>query len=133
VDTVIDASALIAFLRDESGADIVENVLATPGKCYAHALNLCEVYYDFFRAASLDAAEAAIRDLLEMGIEERTDLDAEFWRDAGSLKAIHRRVSLADCCALALARRLGARLLSADRHELEPILSGGSNQIVFIR
>jgi len=28
VSTVIDASALIAFLRDEPGADVAENVLS---------------------------------------------------------------------------------------------------------
>lgn len=103
---VIDASALIAFLRDETGADVVENALSAPEKCYAHALNLCEVYYDFFRASNQEAAEAAISDLLGLGIEDRTDMDSEFWRDVGGLKAVHRRVSL--CCALALARRLGA-------------------------
>ena len=81
MSTVIDASALIAFLRDEPGADVVENVLS----------------------------------------------------DIGGLKAEHRRVSLADCCALALARRLGARLVTADRHEFEPILSAGISQIEFIR
>ena len=84
--TVIDASALIAFLRDEPGADVVENVLPGPEKCYAHALNLCEVYYDFFRASNQDAAEAAISDLLGLAIEERTDMDAEFWRDVGASK-----------------------------------------------
>jgi len=133
VSAVIDASALIAFLRDEPGADVVENVLSAPEKCYAHALNLCEVYYDFFRASNQDAAEAAIADLLGLGIEERTDMDSEFWRDVGGLKAVHRRVSLADCCALALARRLGARVVTADRHEFEPILSVGVCQIDFIR
>ena len=112
---------------------MVENVLSAPEKCYAHALNLCEVYYDFFRASNQDAAEAAISDLLGLGIEDRTDMDSEFWRDVGGLKAVHRRVSLADCCALALARRLGARLITADRHEFEPILSAGISQIEFIR
>ena len=58
MSTVIDASALIAFLRDEPGADVVENVLSAPENCYAHALNLCEVYYDFFRASNQDAAPA---------------------------------------------------------------------------
>ena len=111
MSTVIDASALIAFLRDESGAGVVENVLAGPAKCYAHAINLCEVYYDFFRASNLETAESAISDLLGLGIEERADMDAEFWREAGTIKPVHRRVSLADCCALALARSLGAPLL----------------------
>lgn len=133
MSTVIDASALIAFLRDEPGARVVENVLSGPEKCYAHALNLCEVYYDFFRASNQHTAEAAISDLLALGVEDRTDMDSEFWRDVGGLKAVHRRVSLADCCALALARRLGARLVTADRHEFEPILSADISQIEFIR
>ena len=133
MSTVIDASALIAFLRDEPGADMVEISLSGPEKCYAHALNLCGVYYDFFRASNQHAAEAAISDLLGLGVEDRTDMDSEFWRDVGGLKAVHRRVSLADCCTLALSRRLGARLLTADRHEFEPILSAGIAQIEFIR
>ena len=133
MSTVIDASALIAFLRDEPGSDVVENVLSAPKKCYAHALNLCEVYYDFFRASNQDTAEAAISDLFGLGIEERADMDGEFWREVGRLKAVHRKVSLADCCALALAQRLGAHLVSADRHEFEPILLAGICQIDFIR
>jgi PIN domain nuclease of toxin-antitoxin system len=133
MSAVIDASALIAFLRDEPGAGAVENVLGLPQPCYAHALNLCEVYYDFWRASDRNAAESAIADLLRLGIQERTDMDAEFWRDVGRLKAVHRRVSLADCCALALARRLGANLLSADRHEFEPLLAAGVCKIEFIR
>jgi hypothetical protein len=32
-----------------------------------------------------------------------------------------------------LARRLGARLVTADRHEFEPILSAGIGRIEFIR
>ena len=61
MSTVIDASALIAFLRDEPGAGVVENVLSAPEKCYAHALNLCEVYYDFFRASNQNAARRRSR------------------------------------------------------------------------
>ena len=133
MSTVIDASALIAFFRDEPGADVVQNVLLALEKCYAHALNLCEVYYDFFRASNQDAAESAISDLLGLGLEERMDMDSEFWREVGRLKAVHRRVSLADCCALALARRLRARLVTADRHEFEPILPAGICEIEFIR
>jgi PIN domain nuclease of toxin-antitoxin system len=133
MSAVIDASALIAFLRDEPGADAVENVLGLPQTCYVHALNLCEVYYDFWRASNQNAAEAAITDLMGLGIGERSDMDSQFWREVGRLKAVHRRVSLADCCALTLANRLGANLVSADRHEFEPLLAAGICQIEFIR
>ena len=131
--SVIDACALIAYLRDEPGAEEVQNVLASPHTCYVHALNLCEVYYDFWRASSRDAAELAIADLLFLGIVERHDMDSEFWREAGRIKAIYRRVSLADCCALALANRMGASLVTADRHEFEPLLAAGVCRIEFIR
>jgi PIN domain nuclease of toxin-antitoxin system len=132
MSAVFDASALISFLRDEPGASAVQNLLSLP-QSYVHALNLCEVYYDFWRAATQEAAESAITDLIALGIVERNDMDSEFWREVGHLKAIHRRVSLADCCALALANRLDAILVSADRHEFEPLLAAGICRIELIR
>jgi PIN domain nuclease of toxin-antitoxin system len=133
MSTVLDASALISFLRDEPGAEAVQNLLSIANNCYVHALNLCEVYYDFWRASSQEAAESAITDLIVLGVAERNDMDSEFWRKVGHLKAVYRRVSLADCCALALANRLGANLVSADRHEFEPLLAAGICQIELIR
>ena len=56
----------------------------------------------------------------------------EFWHEAGRLKAVHRKISLADCRALALAKRLGANFISADRHEFEPLLAAGIRPIEFI-
>lgn len=48
MNVVLDASAMIAFLRDEASAEVVMNQMRLP-ECHvlAHALNLCEVYYDF--------------------------------------------------------------------------------------
>jgi predicted nucleic acid-binding protein len=56
-----------------------------------------------------------------------------FWRAMGRLKSTHRRVSLADCAALALAIDLNAILLTADRHELEPLHATGICKLEFIR
>jgi uncharacterized protein with PIN domain len=122
MNVVVDASALISYLRDEPGAAVVEDHLArNANSTLVDALNLCEVYYDFWRKTDESAAEGAIRDIFLLGIQERNDMGPDFWRAVGKLKALHRRVSLADCCALALANHLGAVLLSADRHELEPL------------
>jgi predicted nucleic acid-binding protein len=131
---VLDASALIAFLRGEPGADVVERYFE-PGthNLYVHSLNLCEVYYDFLRAADEAAAEGAVQDILGLGADERNDLTPDFWRFVGKLKAAYRRVSLADCCALALAGNLGAVLVSADRHELEPLAVAHVCRVEFIR
>jgi uncharacterized protein with PIN domain len=87
VPVVLDASAIIAFLRDEPGAQLVADHLRDePQRNFAHALNLCEVYYDFFRADCQRTAEAALDDLLALGIQERNDSPtAAPWRwQAGS-------------------------------------------------
>ncbi len=48
---VLDACAMIAYLRNEVGRDVVEAVLIdSSGLCMAHAINLCEVFYEFHRA-----------------------------------------------------------------------------------
>ncbi len=127
MNVVLDASAMIAFLRDETGAEAVMNQMRRPEcNAFAHALNLCEVYYDFSRASGEATASGAINDLFALGIGERNDMHPSFWRAMGRLKASHKRVSLADCAALALAADLDAVLLSADRHELEPLRAKGS-------
>lgn len=42
---VLDACAMIAFLKGEPGADVVENALLDANsQCMAHAINLFEVY-----------------------------------------------------------------------------------------
>jgi predicted nucleic acid-binding protein len=55
------------------------------------------------------------------------------WRSAGQLKAEWRRVSLADCFALALAIHGGGTLVTSDHHELEPIARAGLCPFLFIR
>jgi PIN domain nuclease of toxin-antitoxin system len=134
MNVVLDASAVIAFLRGESGSEVVESYLDRQiYTCYMHALNLCEVYYDLLRASDAIVAERAMADILRLGVRERTDLGPEFWRRAGKLKAERRRVSLADCFAVILAQTLEAVLVSADRHELEPLSRASVCSIEFIR
>jgi predicted nucleic acid-binding protein len=130
---VLDACAMIALLRGEPGAEVVADALLGPeGSCLAHAVNLCEVYYDFHRVAGEAVALSAVDHLLAAGVVERQDLSRELWQTAGRLKARHR-ISLADAFALALAETTGAELLSSDRHELEPLARAGVARVRFIR
>ncbi|MGH9638638.1 MAG: PIN domain-containing protein [Bryobacteraceae bacterium] len=134
MNIVLDASAMIAFLRDEAGAEAVMDQMRQPERnMFAHALNLCEVYYDFAGASEEAIADEAINDLFALGITERNDMHAGFWRAMGRLKSSYKRVSLADCAALALAANSDAVLLTADRHELEPMRAAGICKIDFIR
>jgi PIN domain nuclease of toxin-antitoxin system len=130
---VLDASAMMAFLRDESGADVVAEALLDPGaQCYAHALNLCEVFYDFHRASGREEAVRAIADLVSVGVIEEASLSSGVWRAAGTLKAALRRVSLADCFAIELAERMKATILTADHHEFDVLAGQRIYRIQFI-
>src|ERR1051325_6789823 len=103
---------MIAYLRDESGADIIEACLADEAnECLAHAVNLCEDYYDFARADTLAVADEAVETLLGDGVVPREDMDIRFWKSLGQVK-MRGGIALADCFAIALAQRTGAEVLT---------------------
>lgn len=131
---ILDACAIIAYLRGEPGADAVSAVLVdSTHECVVHALNLCEVYYDFYRASGETAARDAMRDIFSLGVQLRNDLSIEFWQTAGALKAKVRRVSLADCFAVTLAQTVGGTVLTSDHHEFDPLAAQGICSFAFIR
>ncbi|MCP9495511.1 MAG: PIN domain-containing protein [Pyrinomonadaceae bacterium MAG19_C2-C3] len=134
MNAVLDASAMIAFLRKEPGALIVAGYLRDVNtRCMAHGINLCEVYYDFHRTGGESKAGEAINDLKTLGISGRDDFDEVFWREVGKLKATYRKVSLADCCGIALTNRVGGEFITSDHNELDPLAALGVCPIVFIR
>ncbi len=130
---ILDACAMIAYLNGEPGANVVEAAMIDPAhQCFAHAINLCEVFYQFYRAGGDATAASAISDLSSMSVIERNDFDEAFWKDAGRLKA-SRKVSLADCFAITLTNRVGGTLLTSDHHELDPVAAAGVCPIAFTR
>ena len=130
---VFDASAMVAYLNGEIGGDIVREMLRNnPGECYAHAINVCEVFYPVLRAEGLPAAQQIVADLAAVGIQTREDMDTAFWQSVAGYKAAYS-MSLADACCVAQAQRLGADLVTSDRHELTPLLDYGVASITFIR
>jgi uncharacterized protein with PIN domain len=131
---VFDACALIAILENEPGALIVEELLQDPAnRCLIHAASACEVYYDLCRRGSIDEADTLVALFTEYGLDLVETLPLELWRLAGKLKADWRRVSLADCFALALAIREEGVLVTSDHHELDPVAIAGVCPIRFIR
>ena len=129
----LDTSAMVALLRNEPGAEVVRQLLRdTTNTCFAHAVNLCEVYYGFARALGEPAAQHVVQDLYAVRILPREDMDEPFWQDVGRLKA-SGGISLADCFGIALVRRVGGELVTSDHHELDPVLPLGLCPVRFIR
>jgi PIN domain nuclease of toxin-antitoxin system len=113
---VLDASALLAHLRDEPGADVVAEAIASGA--VISTVNLAEVFSrvaDRGEDPAKFAAELTQSGLLDgaITVEPFTAADAI---DAGRLRPLTRDagLSLGDRACLALARRLDAPALTAD-------------------
>ncbi len=130
---VFDACAVIAYLRDEPGAEIVENLLSLePPCCYIHAINLCEVYYDFLRVAGEVVASSAVDRLQAAGLIICNDMDEAFWQQAARYK-VSFRMSLADAFLASLAERFGGTIITSDRREFDAVAQNRALQVNFIR
>ncbi len=131
---VLDACALIAYLMDEDGADVVENLL-NDEECYIHALNMSEVYKDYLtRNNSIEEANQLVEDLtVSAGIKIYKQFDDSIWKRAAILKYQVRRISLADCVGLSLSEKLNVSFYTSDHHEMDKLADQGSYNINFIR
>jgi PIN domain nuclease of toxin-antitoxin system len=133
MNIVLDASALLAFLHNEPGADVVEGLLLDPDTiCHAHAVNLCEVFYKVYRAGGEADARSAITRLVDAGVHPREEMDTAFWHEVGRLKAA-RNLPLADCFCIVLAQRQKAEAVTADHPDFDPIVPLGLCVVRFIR
>ena len=115
---LLDASAILAYLHEEPGADQVAEALTSLADCQLTAANHAEVI-----AKCLDRGVAE-KDVLPMlaGMGYRViGLTAEDGALAGQLRASTRRhgLSLGDRLCLAAACRLDCPVLTADRPWLE--------------
>lgn len=106
---VLDASAILAFLKGEDGADVVEEHLADDPRC--GAANWAEVAQKIRGAGRDWSVSRALLASYGMVVEDVTESDGEWaaarWRQGEGL-------SLADRLCLSLAHRLHAPALTAD-------------------
>lgn len=106
---VLDASALLAFLQGEDGADTVEEAMVAGSVC--GAANWSEVAQKVLAAHRDWDLVRALLDSYSVGVEPVIADDAEWaarrWRPGEEL-------SLGDRLCLALAERLDVDVLTAD-------------------
>lgn len=110
--SVLDASALLALIHDEPGAELVEPAL--PGARLS-AVNLAEVVGKLVDAGRDGAAVRSLLSAAGVVVEPLTAQDGEL---AGVLRSVPggRALSLGDRCCLALTLRTDpSSVLTADR------------------
>jgi len=111
VDAVLDASALIAFLRKEPGHEQVAKVITSPSISVISAINLAEVFGKMVEYGKpLDDVEYQVSRLRVPAIH----FDVEQARIVASLWKTTREVglSLGDLVCIALALRVEAPALT---------------------
>jgi ribonuclease VapC len=110
-ETVLDASAVLASIQHEPGADVVDT--ASPGAAIS-AVNFAEVVSKLIMRGlpEADAMMAARR----FGAAV-ISADEEEAASAGAIHAMTRAagISMADAFCLALAKRRGCAVLTSDR------------------
>ena len=116
---LLDAAALIAFLRGEPAQGEVEEILREPDASIS-AVNLAEVVDQLVRRGGLapEQVEAVLAGLLDDALEVLA-CETSHALQAGNLRArhYHRRsapLSLGDCVLLATAQAAGV-VVSSDR------------------
>jgi predicted nucleic acid-binding protein len=133
---ILDACALIAYLNDENGAEIVENVfhqtLNGQTSVLMGVVNLLEVYYGVLRDVGVYKADEVLKECRSLPIEIINSISDDVFKEAGRIKASYR-VSLADSLALGLALTTGDFLLTADHHEFDAIEGKEPIKFVWIR
>jgi ribonuclease VapC len=113
VSSVLDASAIIAVIDGESGADVVAEALDEGA--VASAVNISEVVA---RLADRGFSPADIESALARAHCDVMAFDEALAFEAGLLRPLtrHAGLSLGDRACLALARQLGLPVLTADRN-----------------
>ncbi|KYH30817.1 type II toxin-antitoxin system VapC family toxin [Neomoorella mulderi] len=113
---VLDSYALLCYLKDEHGAEIVKELLyeAKDGtvNLYLSWINLGETYYIIQREKGKELAAAAV-DLIMAWPVRLSEPSAKQVLAAGDIKAKYP-ISYADAFAVSLARELNAYLVSGD-------------------
>ena len=119
---VFDACALIAYLNDEVGAKVVEDLLALATQervqCFVAAVNVYELFYDCLKRDAATARQL-VDDIYRLPITVIEVLDRPLMQDAGAFKVAYR-ISLADSVALGLAQQLDAQPITGATLTVRP-------------
>jgi PIN domain nuclease of toxin-antitoxin system len=121
---VLDACAIIASLKNENGADNVENIFVSQKKSkdiiIMHKINLLEVYYDVVKRCGEATAKNVLAEIKKNPIKIISQFSNSIFFEAGKLKAKYK-ISLADSIALSMAYLQKGVLVTSDHHEFDII------------
>jgi predicted nucleic acid-binding protein len=138
VKYVLDACALLAFLNKEDGWEKVSALLneaacAGNTRIAMNCINLIEVYYDRLRLDDAHKLSEFLMAAFESPIQIIYTIPRPMLDEAARIKAVFRRISLADAVGLATAFCMDGIFVTADHHELDAVEQAGDVRFLWIR
>jgi predicted nucleic acid-binding protein len=133
---VADTSAAIAYLKGEPGATVFADLLLNEAHALAiHAVNACELYYNYLGADGFDVAEEAWQRLQTI-VTIVSDLSEQFLKRVAHWKTTHyggQVLGLGDSFAAATAAEFGCPLVTTDHGDFDPVEAAGALNILWLR
>jgi predicted nucleic acid-binding protein len=114
---VFDTSALLAYIENEDGADIIENIIlqvlnSEKDSIYISTVSMIETYYISIQEQGIKIAEERLR-LIETLPFIQVSLTPNCTKIIGELKSA-KSMSFADCCIAGLSKIKKAILVHKD-------------------
>jgi PIN domain nuclease of toxin-antitoxin system len=133
---VLDACALIAYIHDENGAEVMSQLFAEASKGVSLVTigktNLLEVHYGISRDFGLQVADDILTRTTTLPLQINDFISNDLLREASRLKVSYK-LSLADALALGLASVSAAAIVTADHHEMDSVDEREAIEFCWIR
>ncbi len=129
---VVDACALIAYLKGEQGNERLAELLADETNTLAiHILNLCEVYCCYYRTDGQAQAQVAWDNASRI-LQICSPIDEAFAKLAARWK-VEQGLPMLDAVAAATAEKYACTILTTDHTHFDPVAGAGLITIEFLR
>jgi len=133
---VLDACALVAFVKMEVGFDVVREIIEKANTeqvaVYMNKINLFEVFYGIRRVEGLPKAEIVYNAICKLPINIIDNISDEVFLEASRVKSTYK-MSLADSIALGEASTMDASLITSDHHEFDIIEKNENIKFKWVR
>jgi predicted nucleic acid-binding protein len=129
---VVDACALIAYLKGEQGNERLAELLADEENTLAiHILNLCEVYCCYYRTDGPAQAQIAWDNSARI-LQIFSGTDEAFVKLAARWK-VEQGLPMLDAVAAATAEKHACPIVTTDHNHFDPIVAAGLITVEFLR
>ena len=129
---VFDACAVLALVKGEQGASVVNGIIESDSKIFLHSVTLLEIYYVIMQQLGTNSANLFFEQITQAPIEIIYEISENTIKNAGYYKSKYK-ISLGDSFVLATAKIYNASVVSSDHHEFDILENSENISFLWIR